>query len=189
VCYIDGDDFHVSASVSPSGIPTPSIMKNTLLVVTDLAGFKAYRLDNGRPQRSPRLELLEEFSLAEAHERLVDQVSDLSGRFPRSTGGPNLTGAMSDGERHNIEREQRKRLVRQLAQRLSALLLKTAVERCYLAASREINHQLIEELDPRVRGAIAQNLPADLTKIDKAELLRHFESAPAPGPADARALA
>lgn len=164
-------------------------MKNTLLVVTDLAGFKAYRLENGRLSRTPRLELLEEYINAGAHERLVDQVSDLSGRFPRSTGGPNLTGAMSDGERHNIEREQRKRLVRQLAQRLSALMLKAGVERCYLAASREINHQLLDDLDPRVRARIEKNLHADLTKTDKAELLRHFEAVPPPPPADSRAFA
>ena len=87
-------------------------MKSTLLVVTDLGGFKAYRVENGRFNRTPRLEPVEEYSNAAAHGHLVDKVSDLSGRFPRSTGRPNLTGAMSDGERHNIELEQRKRLVR-----------------------------------------------------------------------------
>ena len=164
-------------------------MKNTILVVTDLAGFKAYRIENGRLNRTPRLELLEEYNNVGAHDRLVDQVTDLSGRFPRSTGVSNQTGAMSDGERHNIELEQRKRLVRHLAQRLNALILKTDVERCYLAASREINHQLLEELDPRVRARIARNLQADLTKTDKSELLRHFEPPAPPAPADLRALA
>lgn len=152
------------------------VMKKTLLVVADLGGFKAYRLDNGQFNRTPRLELLEEFSNPEAHSRLVDKVTDLSGRFRRGTGNSVLTGAMSDGERHNIEAELRKRLVRRLAQRLNVLIRNPEVERCCLAASREINRQLLDELDAQVRIKIEKNLPADLTKTDKSDLLGHFQS-------------
>ena len=146
-------------------------MKNTLVVVADLAGFKAFKLENHEINRSPRLELVEQFENHGAHGRLVDKVSDLSGRFPRSgTAG----GAMSDGERHNIELEMRKRFVRQLAQRINTLARNSEIERCLLAVSREINHQLIEELDPQVRAKIEKNLPADLTKLGRAELLGRF---------------
>ena len=149
-------------------------MKNTLVVVTDLACLKAYRLENNHPNKSLRLELVEEFNNAEAHGKLGDKVSDLSGRFPRRTGAQHTTGAMSDGERHNIELESRKRLVRQLAQRLNRLLGSKEVERCLLAASREINHQLLEELEPLVRAKIEKNIPVDLTKLDRAEIMGHF---------------
>jgi hypothetical protein len=149
-------------------------MNNTLVVVTDLGCFKAFRLENNHPHQSPRLELLEEFNSADAHEKLVDQVSDLSGRFPRSSGMSHATGAMSDGERHNIELERRKRLVRQLGQRLNTLARSKDVERCLLAASREINRQLLEELEPLVRAKIGKNVAADLTKLEHAEVLRHF---------------
>jgi hypothetical protein len=81
---------------------------------------------------------------------------------------------MSDGERHNIELETRKRLVRQLAQRLNVLGRDPEIERCLLAASKDINHQLIEELSPQIRSKIQKNLPADLTKIETVEILRHF---------------
>jgi hypothetical protein len=147
---------------------------NTLLVVADLGGFKAFKLENNNhfPQ-SPRLELLEQFSNPEAHGRIVDKVSDASGRFPRGTGA-RAAGAMSDGERHNIELESRKRFVRQLAQRLNALARSPEIDRCFLAASREINHPLLEELDPQVRAKIAKNVPADLTKVGRAEILSHF---------------
>ena len=145
-------------------------MNNRVLVVMDLAGFKAFRVDDSALYSSPRLELMEEFSNADAHTRLVEKVSDMAGRFPRSGGG----GAMADGERHNIELEQRRRFVRLLAQRLNALLGNGNVDRCYLAVSREINHHLLDELDPRVRAKIDKMVPADLTKTDKSELLRHF---------------
>jgi len=81
---------------------------------------------------------------------------------------------MSDGERHNIELEQRKRLVRELARRVNSLARKEEVERCLLAASREINHQLIDELEPQVRAKIEKNLSADLTKLERADILGRF---------------
>src|SRR6516162_4167794 len=120
-------------------------MKNTLLVVADLGGFKAFKLENNNPlNRSPHLEFEAQFDNPEAHGRLVDKVSDLSGRFPRGT-GMKAGGAMSDGERHNIELESRKRWVRQMAQRLNSLAANKEIESCFLAASREINHQLLDE--------------------------------------------
>jgi hypothetical protein len=149
-------------------------MKETLVFVTDLGCLKAYKLENTERNHTPRLELVEEFNNAEAHGRLVQKMSDFSGRFPRGAGISNQTGAMSDGERHNIELEQRKRLVRELAGRLNALARNKEVERCLLAASKEINHQLLDELEPQVRAKIEKNLPADLTKSDKSEILRHF---------------
>jgi hypothetical protein len=157
------------------GVPSlTSIMNNTLLVVADLSGFKAFRLETpNHLNRTPRLQFLEEFANTEAHGRLVDKVSDLSGRFPRGT-GTKANGAMSDGERHNIELETRKRLVRQLAQRLNTLARNPEVDRCFLAASKEINHQLLEELDSQVRAKIQKNVPADLTKLERADILSHF---------------
>lgn len=153
-------------------------MNNTLVVVADLAGYKAFSL-HGDPwgQTSPHLDLVEHFQTAEAHDRLVDKVSDLSGRFPRGT-GTRAGGAMSDGERHNIELETRKRLVRQLAQRLNQLISQQKPGRFLLAASREINHQLVEELDRPARALIQKNICADLTKFGHADLLRQFAPAP-----------
>jgi len=149
-------------------------MKNTLLVVADLGGYKAYKLEpNEQPNRAPRLELLEQYDNGQAHDRLVDKVSDQAGRFPRA-GGVVPGGAMSAGERHNIELETRKRLVRQLAQRINVLARQQDFERCMLAASREINSQLLSELESQVREKIIRNISADLTKIERCDILRHF---------------
>lgn len=149
-------------------------MKNTLIVLADLACLKAFKLENNSLNRTPRLELLEQYDNPEAHGKLVDKVSDSSGRFGRGTTTPGGAGAMSDGERHNINLEMRKRLVRQLATRVNQLVRMPDVERCMLAASREINNQLIEELDPQVRAKIMKNVSADLTKLERTEILSHF---------------
>jgi hypothetical protein len=149
-------------------------MKNTLVVVADLACFKAYRLENHHLNQSPRLHVVEEFNSTDAHSKLVDKVSDLAGRFPRTTGGAHRSGAMSDGERHNIELESRKRQVRQMAQRLNALLRNGDIDSCLLAASREITSQLLDELEPQARAKIAKSVSADLTKLERTQILRHF---------------
>jgi len=148
-------------------------MKNTLVVVVDLGCLKLFRVDNG-VTRTPRLELIEQFDNPEAHNRLVERVTDLSGRFPRGAAKPANGNVMSDGERHNIELEQRKRFVREFARRVNSLLRNEEIECCFLAASREINHQLIEELEPRVRAKIEKNLSADLTKLERADILGRF---------------
>jgi hypothetical protein len=150
-------------------------MKMTLVVVADLGCLKAFRLENSQLNRSPRLELLEDFQNPEAHGKLVEKVTDLSGRFPRGSGTANgAGGAMSDGERHNIALESRRRLVRQLAQRFNQIARSTEFERCLLAASKEINRQLLEELEPQVRAKIEKNLAADLTKLEPTAILGHF---------------
>lgn len=148
-------------------------MKNTLVVVADLGCLKAFKMENGTAQK-PRLELIEQFDNPEAHDRLVERVTDQSGRFTRGAAKPAYGNVMSDGERHNIELEQRKRLVRELARRLNSLARDKEIERCFLAASREINHQLVDELEPHVRAKIEKNLSADLTKLERAEILGRF---------------
>ena len=148
-------------------------MKNTLVVVVDLGCLKAFRVENG-VTGTPRLELIDQFDNSEAHNRLVDRVTDLSGRFHRGAAKPANGNVMSDGERHNIELEQRKRFVRELARRVNSLARNEEVERCFLAASREINHQLVEELEPQVRAKIEKNLSADLTKFERADILGRF---------------
>jgi len=144
-------------------------MKNTLVVVTDLGSFKAYRLDRTPVKKTPRLELVEEFVTVAAHGKVLDKVSDRAGRH-RS---PKSRMAMPWGEPHNFELEKKKRLIKLLAGRLNRILA-NGFDECHLAASKEINHQLLKELKPSARAKIVKNVHADLTKIAKAELLEHF---------------
>jgi hypothetical protein len=149
-------------------------MKGTLILLADLGCLKAFKLENGEANRSPRLEPVEEFLQPQAHERVVEQVTDISGRFHRGTTKSNAAGAMSDGERHNINLEKRKRLVRNLASRVNRLAKDPEIDRCWMAASREISNPLLNELDPAVRAKIQTVVAADLTKLDRSEILKRF---------------
>lgn len=144
-------------------------MKNKLIVVTDLGLLKAYKLYKNETDTNHRIEVVQEIQLTEAHRKLTELLSDQAGRF--ATAG---TAGASAGERHNIELEHRKRLIKQLAEHLTSLLRSQDVDMCYFAASKEINHKILELVPQELRNKIAKNIPADLTKLGKAELLDRF---------------
>ncbi|HHY86788.1 MAG TPA: host attachment protein [Verrucomicrobia bacterium] len=151
-------------------------MRNTWIVVTDLEELKAYRVDSDPLYSNPRLELVDH-ARTTANRRLVEEVTDQAGRFPRTGVGPNGVGGMARGERHNMELEKRKRCIRKLADHLNSLLRSDEVERCFLAASREIHNALLQEIDPRLRAKVEVDVAADLTNVPKSELLGYFKSA------------
>ena len=83
--------------------------------------------------------------------------------------------AASSGERHSIDMERKRRLIRQVAHFLSALLRRNSSDSCYFAASKEISHQILAELPREARARIEKIISCDLTKAEKSELLRRFD--------------
>ena len=146
------------------------LMKKIVIVVTDLGNFKAYKLERTN-LNTPRLELFREELPVNGHGKIVEKVSDHAGRYHNRAHGK---WATPWGEPHNIELEDRKRRIRHVAHELDTLLRNDDVDGCWLAASKEINHQVISELGPQARAKILKNIPADLTRTDKSQLLNHF---------------
>src|SRR5690242_20605421 len=112
-------------------------MNDKLVVVADLGSFKAYKLEQGSLPQTPRLELIEEITLAVPQVKL--SMMDFSGGYHAPMVGK---WAASAGERHNIELERKRRLVKQVAFFLSAVRRRSPSDGCYLAASKEIAHQI-----------------------------------------------
>lgn len=148
-------------------------MKNKLVVVTDLGMFKAYRMEKDPLSSSPRLELLEDFETV-VESRISDQVTDQAGRFSKGGTTPGGPAEHANGERHNIRLEQERRVIKQVAEKLSLLLRREDVDGCYFAATGEINRRILDHLHPEVRSKIQKNVASDLTKIDKSQILKHF---------------
>lgn len=143
-------------------------------MLADLGSLKAYEIDHSPVNGQPRLELRETFENPEVHHRLSEVLTDQAGRFARGSRGTAANYELASGERHNIELEQRRRWIRQLADRLTHLLRRNEVEVCWFAAGKEINHQILEHLPAELRAKIQKNVPANLTKVEKADVLRHF---------------
>ena len=148
-------------------------MKNTFVIVADLGLFKAYKFGRTAVQQTPRLELVEELQSLDGQGKLGDKVTDQAGRWrvPTSRMG------VSYGERQKIDLEMRKRLLKQLAGHIERVVAEHGVEECYLSVNKDVHHQLWDELDARTRDRIVKVIPADLTKLDKAELIEHFTAA------------
>lgn len=141
----------------------------TIIVATDLGAFKAYHLQRTE-LNTPRLELLEEMELVDGHGKLGDKVTDQAGRYSV----PTQSMAMSYGERQKIGLELRRRLIKQIAERLTKLANRSDDVEIYFAAASEINDMILEEAGPQVRGKIERNVGCNLTNVEKGELLRHF---------------
>lgn len=147
-------------------------MTDKLIVVADLGRVKAYRVTRDEMSPNPRLQLVDDVELTDAHGKVLDKVTDKAGRFPGNGTGP---GGMSIGEPHNFHLENERRLLRQVAERINDLV--KGVRIWYLAAVKEINPRLVESLSPQARATMAKNLPADLIKIPKDEILERFQAA------------
>src|SRR5687767_2518723 len=144
-------------------------MSDTIIVTTDLGAFKAYRLDRTE-LNTPRLELMEEMELVDGHGRLGDKVTDQAGRYAV----PMQSMAMSYGERQKIGLELKRRLIKQIAERLTKLANRRDVEEIYFSAASEVNEMILEEAGRQVRDKIEKNVPCNRANADKKELLRHF---------------
>ena len=147
-----------------------------LIVIADLGSLKAYRVIRNENDPSPVFELAADTAFADAHQRVLDRVTDQAGRFP-SGGQCREGGGMSYGERHNEAEEVRKAQLRKLAGEINALARTEQCRTIYLAAPKTINNRLLDLLDSAVRPCVRRNLALDLTKAPKLELLRRFEEA------------
>jgi hypothetical protein len=143
-----------------------------LIVAVDLGHFKAYRVTKDPFEKSPKTELIESYDSVEARLKLSDKLSDAAGRYRQASG---KNGKMAGfGEAHNMESESEKRLIKQIAEDINELVAKEKCENWYLAAGRNINSQIVENLDPAVKAKMGKNLPCNLTKSGKSDILDHF---------------
>jgi hypothetical protein len=148
---------------------------NKLVVLTDLGTFKAFRLEEDRVSSRPRLRPVDAFETPNGDDRIGRRLSDQAGRF--KTGGQlgTATHDGANGERHNINLENHRRSVEQIADKMSELLSDGEFESCYFAASDEINNRIVEHLSPQVRAKIEKNLHCNLVNAPNEELLQHFK--------------
>ncbi len=144
-------------------------MKSILFVV-DLGHFKAYSIERTE-LGTPRVELIESYDTLDAHGKFSEKFSDKPGRFGMGGERSTLKGY---GEAHNLETEKQKRLLKSVADEIVRLVQSEDCGRWYLAAPKKINSRLVELIDEETRRTLRKNIPVDLTKADKSELLERL---------------
>jgi hypothetical protein len=149
-------------------------MKNELIITADLGLLKAYVLAYDELGGRPKVDLVEN-TILEGHLRLGAKLSDVAGRFAPGDPHAEAVGARAAGENHNLKLEFKKRIIKDLIQRIERLVrAHPDCEFWNLAIPRDINRQVIESLSPEIRHLLKENLAEDLTKMSEADLLCHF---------------
>lgn len=143
-----------------------------VIIVVDLGHFKAYRVTKDPFEKSPKTEIIESYDSLEARLKLSDKLSDAAGRYRQAVG--KNSKAAGFGEAHHIETENEKRLIKQIAEDINQLITRERCDSWYLAAGKNINSQIVENLEPAIRAKLVKNVPSNLTKAGKSEMLGHF---------------
>lgn len=142
-----------------------------IIITVDLGHFKAYRITSD-PLGRPIIELIESYDSIEGHGKLSEKLSDIAGRFVG--GGGKGEVAKGYGEPHHLESETIKKIEKMIAMDINALINKEECESWYLAAGKKINKGIINKLEPEVKAKLEKNIPEDLTKVRKSDILSHF---------------
>lgn len=150
--------------------------KCSFLIIADRGNLKAFRLAKSTAERPPRLELVQAFSIAAAHLKISETLTDQAGRFP--TG--NSSGAQGRHQNaiseSNLDLETDRRIQKELAGHITDILGREQPETWSFAAPAAINHAVLEKVDASWRGKLVESVPADLVKAEPGRLLEHFES-------------
>ncbi len=141
-----------------------------VVIVTDLGHFKAYRLVQN-PLESPRLELIKEEDIIDAHGRLSEKLTDEAGRFGMGGERSSLKGY---GEKHNLESEMEKKIIKSISREIIEIIKSENPERWHLSAAKTINNKILSYIDQGILRKLKKNIKADLTKLSKKELLGYF---------------
>jgi len=150
-----------------------AITPTSLIVVADRGGVKAYRV-NDTPNRGASLQLVQAFDLTDSHGRYDDKLTDQAGRFPVSDG--NNRHANSIAERTALETENDKRICKQLADHIAAVVKHEAAAGWSFAAPASIHATVSDLLPAPIRDRVVEHVKSDLVKIEPAKLASHFRS-------------
>jgi hypothetical protein len=143
-----------------------------VIIAVDLGHFKAYRVTK-KDLESPKIQLIESYDSIEGHGKLSDKVTDKAGR--EGMGGGKNGAAKGYGEPHNMEHEMEKKAVRLIARDINTIIKKEGAPKWYLAATKMINSQIIENLESDVKAKLDKNITSNLTKTDKTDIMKHFK--------------
>lgn len=144
-------------------------MKSSFLIVADRGNLKAYRLEKAPAERPHHVQLVQSLSLADAHTKVSEMNTDAQGR--RSSDGSVQVGGT--GERH-YELEGDRRSAKELAEHITTILREHKPDAWSFAAPGDLNHSILDQLEPSLRKQVAENIPRDLVKISPNDLLNHF---------------
>ena len=145
---------------------------NTLLIVADRGGLKAFRVEE-RPNGKPGLHQIDSDYEQDAHGRFSDKVTDRAGRF-KGSGLGQSQGGSADHSKTDLENDRR--AVKHIAERINELVEKEKPADWRLAIPAQIDKLLIDHLKPEVCKHLTETVHADLLRAEASDILGHFSA-------------
>jgi hypothetical protein len=90
-------------------------------------------------------------------------------------GGGKNGAAKGYGEPHNLKLEMEKKAAKLISNDINAIIRKEGLPKWYLAASKMINSQILDNLDAGVKAKLDKNIMSNLTNIEKSDIIKHFD--------------
>lgn len=134
-----------------------------LIIVADMGELKSYKVQWIAETNRYHLELTNDIDYIEGRETRSESLSDDRGRFGHSS-----------GDDHGSEHEVEQRLVHQIADDISALLVDAPEGSCYLAFPAKHHKELTAALSEMDQKALSKNIAAGLVKCPVEDILSHF---------------
>jgi hypothetical protein len=142
-----------------------------IIICTNSGRLRAFRISQPETEVDPGNQIQEIASetFDDGPQKVGQINSDKAGRF-RQDGNP----GMAHGEDQGLAREEERRLIQQLAEKITSLVQAEGDDRWSLAAPGTINSRVVDELEPAVRGKLVDNQNHDFTKLPTLEVGRRF---------------
>jgi len=144
-----------------------------LVIVASLGEIKAYRANPRTPEAEVglkptqvKLDAYTAIDILEAHKKLQDLITDIRGEFKSGF----LQRAYS-GEKHNLETEIYKEVIKAVAQEIDKLIENE--KRVFLAIPQTIANDVLEHITHKDK--IFKIVKKDLIKTDKNKLIDIFK--------------
>jgi protein required for attachment to host cells len=154
--------------------------ENTMVIVADLGELKAFNVEKhegiveNEMKISYSLEMLNDISYIDAHQRVQEIVSDSAGRLGTSETPNAGKWGSSTGEPHNLQTERRRRSLKDVANDINMIVKNEKPRQLLLAFPQELNGQLMDALTQETKSVLAKNVASDLVNIHTSEILSHF---------------
>lgn len=138
-----------------------------LIIVADLGRMKAYRItqDDLQPGSAPSFEDLADIDLVNQHSRVSDRFTYQAGRSRTNT----------MGERLNEEGQAEEQQLEVMAATISDVAAEAGEGMIYFAAPQIVLRPLVDALAEPVRERITRELPLNLVKASKLDLVKRFK--------------
>lgn len=142
-----------------------------LIITADLGRLRAFRVNPSDDQTRDNyvVQEIKTPPLEHTPQSISEITSDQAGRF--SSDG---SGGMSHGEAHGLEREEERRLIAQLAERIGGVIDSEKPAGWFLAAPQTINARLLEGIPAAHHKTLRENRTQDLSKVAANELGKRF---------------